>query len=319
MLTEYDKRLILALADREAADCEAKIRKRYADDPPRGVFAVIRADGAADRKTIEEARTAATMRFTAVIVAAKTEDGVKLNTMESGMIIVKTPGGANCEENDGTPPGLFAVKRTEWEKLKTTISNSKYATTDRDNSNGGHGCILENDFKSIISEAVVIDGQPTPEIIDFVHKAGDDTMLEEMRDWARDEGTKIYLVATKHDIDLDEIMAFTSFKGARKAAGNMYGIGVANIRRVPVEEASEDEVSDEDEIPDIVLSDKETTIDEDPAVKADKAWVNSLRTWPTKSSSSEETEVTAEDFVRLRPYEALANSLQTQPGKKTKA
>jgi len=146
-----------------------------------------------------------------------------MEAQAADMIIVKTPGGENCEYNDGVPPGLFAISRAEWGKLSEKVLSSKQAETENDCSNGGHGCVLHIDFKQIIADSEIVEQNANSIILDFVRKAGDASMLWELRHWAEEEKPKIYLLVAASDIKLAGSTAFTTYEAARKAAEKEHG------------------------------------------------------------------------------------------------
>jgi hypothetical protein len=162
--------------------------------------------------------------------------------MEADLIVVKTQAGANCEENDGIPPGLFVVSRAEWEMLKTLVANSSDPCLNRDLSIGSHGCILEDDLQDLVGSAEVVEEKPSKEILGFVRKAGDDSFLDKLREWASEEKSVVYLVSPEpeyKEVEPIQIDVFACEKDARKAAGSYGYVRRVHVRPVQVPETDD--------------------------------------------------------------------------------
>jgi hypothetical protein len=141
----------------------------------------------------------------------------------SEKIVVRTQAGANCEENDGIPPGLFVVTRDEWSCIVRFIhENKRDAVICRDCSNGGHGCVLEDDLLEVVNDADVVEEHPSEEIIKFVGKVGDDSMLDQLRAWIANMQSTVWVVVRAGV--KDSVGVYASAADAKKAA-NKYEDG----------------------------------------------------------------------------------------------
>lgn len=90
-----------------------------------------------------------------------------VKTAPSDLLLVWFPGGAeNCEENDGTPAGLFLVVRSEFNAMHSRLQRyhrqhgDRHLTTERDCSNGGHGCILTTNFFEELKTCQIVVTNP---------------------------------------------------------------------------------------------------------------------------------------------------------------
>ena len=80
------------------------------------------------------------------------------------MIYVKNMVTVNCSDDDGINRGIVGkISRKEWNEIGRLVKKLK-GIIEHDYSNGGHGCILEFDYKKMYEKAVIIPSFPDSEV-----------------------------------------------------------------------------------------------------------------------------------------------------------
>lgn len=141
-------------------------------------------------------------------------------------LVIKSPQGENCENNDGIPWGLFLVSRGEWDRLKNDLQASSDTISEVEYTNGGHGCILQDDLLKMMENSKISRVNPSDDIRDFVRSSGNDDFLDRLREWRIEYESTGYVITQsargKYRADKDPLRAFRSIEAAnaaRKASG----------------------------------------------------------------------------------------------------
>jgi len=135
---------------------------------------------------------------------SKDEKKTKRAKTSDTVLIIQTKEGPNCEDNDGLPSCVFQVKASEWKALGQELKKAGKAArcVEYDSSNGGHGCILQNDFMDLYENAKVIERDPCPKVLAFVGKIQNKSFLEMVHEWL--EGRRLASTQDKSSDDEED-------------------------------------------------------------------------------------------------------------------
>jgi hypothetical protein len=104
---------------------------------------------------------------------------------ENEILVIRSPEGQQCEENDGLSSCVFSISRKDWENYGKLISDNKNKSRyERDHSSGAHGCIIQFDLFDMYQKCEILDTYSDEnDIPKALSKIFDNSFIEEIEDW----------------------------------------------------------------------------------------------------------------------------------------
>ncbi len=87
----------------------------------------------------------------------------------------------NCEYNHGFSPETFLVTRKLWKKICKNIEEHHDPNFEDDFTDGGHGCIIDINFREAIQNCKILEENPSDEIIAFVKKIQSTRFIDDIQ------------------------------------------------------------------------------------------------------------------------------------------
>jgi len=96
------------------------------------------------------------------------------------LICIVSPESRRCSENDGIPSCMKLISRNEWNDLVSKADSLNVICSSYDYSCGGHGCMIDIDFKDMIKNTRVIDNL-SKDVIDFISKIENSKFIDMLK------------------------------------------------------------------------------------------------------------------------------------------